>query len=69
MSFLIDVDLDIARRFGTVKAALLDRGRRTPEIDLLIAVTALAHGLTLVTHNVRHFAEIPGLSVIDWLAP
>src|SRR5438067_2083860 len=29
--------------------------------DLLIAAVALAHGATLITRNVRHFRQIPGL--------
>ena len=29
--------------------------------DALIAATALEHGLTLMTRNVRDFAQIPGL--------
>ncbi len=35
----------------------------------MIASVALAHDLTLVTHNLKHFSEIPGLRVEDWLAP
>jgi predicted nucleic acid-binding protein len=35
--------------------------------DLFIAATALVHGLTLVTHNTRHFQNLPGLEVADWL--
>jgi tRNA(fMet)-specific endonuclease VapC len=38
-------------------------------MDLLIASTALAHGLTLVTHNTQDFTNIPGLNLEDWLAP
>jgi predicted nucleic acid-binding protein len=33
-------------------------------IDALIAATALAHGETLYTKNVRHFRMIPGLREI-----
>ena len=36
--------------------------------DLLIAATALEHGATLVTNNVREFARVPGLMVEDWLS-
>jgi predicted nucleic acid-binding protein len=38
-------------------------------MDLLIASTALIHGLTLVTHNLAHFVNVPGLTIVDWLAP
>jgi len=31
--------------------------------DLLIAATALTHGLTLVTRNVRHFQRVPDLDL------
>ncbi len=65
---LLPVDHDVARKFGEVRAALLDQGRPTPEADLFIACTALAHNLTLVTHNVVDFDSIPGLHVEDWLA-
>jgi tRNA(fMet)-specific endonuclease VapC len=38
-------------------------------MDLLIASVALAHDLTLVTHNTGHFQEMPGLRLEDWLTP
>jgi tRNA(fMet)-specific endonuclease VapC len=34
--------------------------------DLMIAATALAHGLTLVTHNTEEFSRVPGLQWEDW---
>ena len=66
---VLDVDQAVAQRFGEVRARLLDHGRPVAAIDLMIGATALAQGLTLVTHNVQHFARIPGLIVEDWLAP
>jgi len=32
----------------------------------LIAAHALSHGLTVVTHNEKHFADVPGLKVENW---
>jgi predicted nucleic acid-binding protein len=65
---ILPVDHEIARKFGEVRAALLDQGRPTPEMDLLIASTALHYDLTLVTHNIQDFAHLPGLRIEDWLS-
>jgi predicted nucleic acid-binding protein len=62
-----DVTREISRRFGELRAARLDAGQAAPEMDLLIAATALVHGHTLVTHNLKDFANIPDLSIEDWL--
>ena len=63
------VDYEIAQRSGELRAVLLDRGLPMATTDLLIAATAQIHGLTLVTHNTRHFQNVPHLVVEDWLAP
>ncbi|HEX8199047.1 MAG TPA: type II toxin-antitoxin system VapC family toxin [Isosphaeraceae bacterium] len=60
---------DCADQFGRLKGQLRPRGITIPPLDLLIASTSLVHGFTLVTHNTRDFAPIPGLAVVDWLAP
>ena len=36
------------------------------ERDLVIASVAMAHRLTVVTHNTREFGRIPGLKTVDW---
>ena len=36
--------------------------------DLMIAATALAHGLAVVTHNTKEFRRIEALTVEDWQA-
>lgn len=63
------VDDTVAHRFGEVRAWQLDRGLSTPDLDLLNASVALVHGLTLATHNTRDYVNVPGLFVVDWLAP
>jgi len=66
---VLDVTVDVSREFGELRAVLLDAGQGTPDMDLLIAATALVHNLTLVTHNVRDFVNLPGLNIEDWLNP
>lgn len=34
--------------------------------DLLIASITLAEGATLVTRNVKHFRQVPGLKIENW---
>ncbi len=57
---ILDFDHAIVRRFGEVRAQLLDQGQSAPPMDMLIAATALVHGLTVVTHNVADFSHLPG---------
>jgi tRNA(fMet)-specific endonuclease VapC len=64
---VVPIDIVVAQQFGELRAALLDAGRATPEMDLLNAATALVNDLTLVTHNVEDYAHLPGLTVVDWL--
>ncbi len=56
---ILPVHLPSARRWGRLSAAL---GHESA--DLLIAATALEHGLTVVTRNVRHF-EPTGVSLLN----
>ena len=67
--FVLPVDETTSRKFGEVRAWQLDHGLATPDLDLLNGSVALAHGLTMVTHNVSDYANIPGLTVADWLVP
>src|SRR5437660_9679467 len=40
---VLEVTPDVSRRFGEIQASLLDVGKPAPEMDLLIAATALEH--------------------------
>lgn len=51
-------------RWAALLARLRASGRAVPVKDSLIAATALTHGLTVVTRNVRDF-EAAGCAVID----
>jgi len=52
----------IMERFGIVRGSLPRHVRQqVGDMDLLIAATALHHGLTLVTRNVKDFGLVPGV--------
>ena len=67
---LVTVPFDdaCAEQYGTMRAALAAEGRPIGPNDLLIAATALAYDLTLVTHNLGEFSRVAGLKFEDWEA-
>jgi len=65
---VLPYDTGVAREFGAIRARLEERGELLPDADLQIAATAVRHGLTLVTGNLRHFARVPGLHLSDAFA-
>ena len=52
--------------FGKIKVHIQKIGKSADDMDLLIAATALANRMTLVTHNTKHFEMIPDLNLADW---
>ena len=42
-------------------------GKPVGVVDILIASHALSHGLPLITNNTKHFEQIPGLRLENWL--
>ena len=63
---VLPVDAAVAERYARLQADFTRKGRTRPAFDLLIAATALVHGLTVATCNARHFDDTEGLSVEDW---
>ena len=61
---VLDFTDEIAAIYGTiVEQTGFSRRKIT---DRMIAATALAHGLELVTTNSRDFRDVPGLELIEW---
>lgn len=61
---VLDVDLAVARAAGELRAAREASGRRVAQADMLIAATALVHGLTLATRNRTDFVGC-GVALVD----
>jgi predicted nucleic acid-binding protein len=49
-----------------IHSTLKAKGRIIDDMDILIAAFCQTYGLTLVTNNIKHFENIPGLTLVDW---
>lgn len=56
------------RLYAKLRFYLEEKGTLIGPNDMLIAAQALALECTVVTHNVREFTRVPGLTVMDWSA-
>jgi predicted nucleic acid-binding protein len=66
---VLPFDAGVAVTFARLGAQMASRGLPRPALDLMIAATAVHHGLVLATLNTQDFAGIEGLTVEDWSAP
>ncbi len=53
--------------FARERSKLWKAGNKIEDFDLLIGCAAKAKGLTVVTHNRKHFEHIDGLLIEDWV--
>lgn len=60
-------DEHAALAFGKVATRLVAKGKPIGQLDTLIAAHAIALGVTLVTHNAKHFAQVDGLKSASWV--
>lgn len=63
---LLPIDLPTARLHAQIGADLASRGLVIGPNDLWLVASAIAHGLSLATGNVREFNRVPGLTVEPW---
>lgn len=61
----IPFDANATAQFNRLVA--LRNLRKIGRADLLIASIALANRAIVVTRNVRHFRQFPGLTVVNWV--
>jgi len=62
---IIPISQNAADEFERLRA--VSKLRKIGQADLLIASISLANRATLVTRNTRHFKQIPGVRVVNWV--
>ena len=50
-----------------IYVALRAKGKLIEDADILVAAYCVANNFTLVTHNSKHFCNIDGLNIVDWV--
>ena len=62
---IIPISQKAADEFERLRA--VSKLRKIGRADLLIASISLANRATLVTRNIKHFKQIPGVRVVNWV--
>jgi toxin FitB len=66
---VLPADAAVCLLWGDLRSRAAQSGHTLPVLDSLIAATASAHRLLLVTRNEADFAAVPGLQVVNpWVA-
>ena len=63
---VLPIDRHVGSRWASLVASGQRVGRLLPAFDSLIAATALAHGLTIVTRNLSDFSGIGASTINPW---
>lgn len=64
-TLIVPVDSGAANEFDRLKA--MKKLRKIGRRDILISFIVLAHRATLVTRNLKHFRQVPNLTVENWV--
>lgn len=62
---IVNSTTEIMAKVGMLKSDLAAKGMPVEDADVLIAATALVHGMPVATGNVRHFSRFANLEVIE----
>jgi len=55
-----------SEEYGIIRTELERSGKPIGPYDMMVAATAIANELTLVTHNAGEFSRVAGLKWDDW---
>ena len=63
----IDWTQATAKIYAGIRTDLEAQGTPIGSMDMLIAASALAENVTLITNNVAHFSKVRGLKIENWV--
>jgi tRNA(fMet)-specific endonuclease VapC len=63
---ILDWTNEVSSHYARIRSVLESSGKPIGNMDLLIASHAVAQRMTLVTNNLKHFSNVPGLKVEVW---
>jgi tRNA(fMet)-specific endonuclease VapC len=63
---ILDWTDEVTSHYARIRSELERSGKPIGNMDLLIASHAVSQGMTLVTNNIKHFSNVPGLKVEVW---
>ena len=64
---VVDWNRAAAQKYAKIRHALTKKGLVIGSLDMQIAAAALAMDAQLVTNNKKHFENIEGLRIADWI--
>lgn len=67
LSQIIAIPFDEASALQFEKLRSIKKLRKVGRVDMLIASIALAQKAVLVTRNLKHSRQFPGLKVVNWV--
>ena len=66
-NIILPLSEETISKAAEIYADLYKRGELIGDADILIAASAMVHGLGIVTNNERHFQRIADLHVENWI--
>ena len=66
-NIILPLSEETISKAAEIYADLYKRGELIGDADILIAASAMVHGLGVVTNNERHFQRISDLHVENWI--
>ena len=63
---ILDFDMNAARSYGEIRAALEKNGTPIGAMDMMIAAHAKSLGYTVVTNNIKEFSRVGNLKLDNW---
>jgi len=63
---ILDWTNEVTHYYARIRSELERSGKPIGNLDLLIASHAVSQGMIVVTNNLKHFSDVPGLKVEVW---